>query len=158
MVGRLQRTGTPQILHNRNFSQQNGSAIFKINIRSLHNQQERIIFFDSILYKKTSKNPTQKYHKKYNNPHPTLNILYSNLQATLTLPAKHPLKYNKPPPFSLPNSTPRHRITIHSPYSSVTSKQAKQSAIFEQPKQPEISTQFTTKNTLNSHFHAKIPF
>ena len=32
-VGRLQRTGTPQILHNRNFSQQNGSAIFKIKIR-----------------------------------------------------------------------------------------------------------------------------
>ena len=45
MVGRLQRTGTPQILHNRNFSQQNGSAIFKIKVRSLPNPQERIIFF-----------------------------------------------------------------------------------------------------------------
>ncbi len=37
---------------------------------------------------------------KYNNPLPTLNILYSNLQATLTLPSKHPLKYNKPPPLN----------------------------------------------------------
>jgi hypothetical protein len=56
--------------------------------------------------KKTSKNPTQKYHKKYNNPHHTLNILYSNLQATLTLPAKHPPKYNKPPPFFSPQQQP----------------------------------------------------
>ncbi len=50
---------------------------------------------------KTSKNPTQKFHEKYNNPLPTLNILYSNLQATFTLPSKHLKKYNKPPLFTL---------------------------------------------------------
>ena len=42
-------------------------------------------------------NHPQKHLIKYNNPHPTSNILYSNLQATFTLPSKHPLKYNKPP-------------------------------------------------------------
>ena len=39
-----------------------------------------------------------KHPLKYNNPLPTLNILYSNLQATFTLPPQPPLKYNKPPP------------------------------------------------------------
>ena len=47
--------------------------------------------------KNHQKNPPQKHTEKYNNPLPNLNILYSNLQATFTLPSKHPLKYNKPP-------------------------------------------------------------
>ena len=32
---------------------------------------------------------------KYNNPLPSLNILYSKVQATFTLPSNYPLKYNK---------------------------------------------------------------
>jgi hypothetical protein len=55
--------------------------------------------------KKHQKIPPKNITKKYNNPHPCLNILYSNLQATLTLPAKHPLKYNKPPFFLSPTAT-----------------------------------------------------
>ena len=42
----------------------------------------------------------KKHPLKYNNPLPTLNILYSNLQATLTIPSKYSQKYNKPPPFN----------------------------------------------------------
>jgi hypothetical protein len=45
----------------------------------------------------SSKISPQKHPLKYNNPLPTLNILYSNLQATFTLPPHTPLKYNKPP-------------------------------------------------------------
>ena len=38
-----------------------------------------------------------KITKKYNNPLPTLNILYSKVQATFTIPSKHLEKYNKSP-------------------------------------------------------------
>ena len=46
---------------------------------------------------KNSKNPPQKHTEKYNNPLPNLNIGYSNLQATFTIPSKPLEKYNKPP-------------------------------------------------------------
>ena len=46
---------------------------------------------------KNIKNSSHFIPLKYNNPLYTLNILYSNLQATLTLPSDTPLKYNKSP-------------------------------------------------------------
>ena len=45
--------------------------------------------------------PQKKQHKntplKYNNPLPPLNILYSNLLPTFTLPSTLLIKYNKSP-------------------------------------------------------------
>ena len=44
----ITKTGTPQILHNRNFSQQNGSAIFKINIRFYSTSRSGLFFYINI--------------------------------------------------------------------------------------------------------------
>ena len=44
-----------------------------------------------------TKKTTQKHPLKYNNPHPPLNILYSNLLPTFTLPSTLLIKYNKSP-------------------------------------------------------------
>jgi hypothetical protein len=77
-----------------------------LTIKKAVSHSHETAFF--VLYiQNTSKIPprwVKKHPLKYNNPLPTLNILYSKVQATLTLPPHPPLKYNKPPQKNTPKT------------------------------------------------------
>jgi hypothetical protein len=57
---------------------------------------------------KTQKNYIKNTSKNTITPSPTLNILYSNLLPTFSLPSQPPLKYNKPPYLKTPHLTYFH--------------------------------------------------